>query len=152
MTAELIIRKAFEVFSKIERPEHFTNHAHCCECKEHDNVLLAYTPDTITRDALGHMGWDPITFTTDYGFRYYLPGLIRIVLTESANESYYEQFLWHTLGEGDYDRYTSCTDEEKQIVLLVLEFLLENHTEEIDQECLSDELLLAVEKWSDKDK
>lgn len=94
------------------------------------------------------MGWDPITFTSDLGFRYYLPGLIRIVLTEFGH---YEQFLWHILGNVEYNRYTSCTKEEKEVVSLALQFLLEHRSEEIDKECLGDELIQAIEKWSDKD-
>lgn len=148
MTADEIIAEAMAVFAAVERPAHFTNYEHCSECREHDDVLLAHDPQTITRDALGSMGWDPITFSTDAGFRYYLPGLIRILLTETGYDSYCEQFFWHAIGGGDYDRSKACTPQEKAVVARALRFLLENRAAEMDAECLSDELLMALEKWS----
>jgi len=148
MTKDEIIAEAVKLFSDVARPEHFTNHEHCPECKDHDEELLAFNPSSITREALGTMGWDPITFTTDQGFRYYLPGLIRVVLTETGDDSYYEQFLWHVIGSGDYERIKACTTAEKEVVGKVLQFLLESRTEELEQECLGDDILIAIEKWT----
>ena len=148
MTSDEIIDEAFAVFGAVERPEHFTNHEHCPECKEHDDTLLAFDPRSITREALGGMGWDPITFTTDDGFRYYLPGLIRIVLTETGDNSYYEQFLWHTVGGGGYERVGACSAVERDVVARALEYLFENRMEALEQECLEDEILAALEKWT----
>lgn len=148
MTEADIIAAAERVFAAVERPAQFTDREHCCECREHDDVLLAHDPQTITREALGGMGWDPITFTTDEGFRYYLPGLIRILLSGTGADSYYEQFLWHAVGGGDYDRSRACAPAEKAVVLSALGFLLEHRAAEIDAECLGDELLAAIEKWS----
>ncbi len=147
--AKELIDQAVSIFSVVQRPEHFTDYQHCCECQEHDDTLNAFYPDTITRDALGTMGWDPITFATDQGFRYYLPGLIRIVLSEQGNNNYYEQFLWHIVGGGDYQRINACSESERGIVVKTLNFLLENREKEIEQECLEDDLLTAIEKWSD---
>ncbi|MCW8886526.1 MAG: hypothetical protein OQK12_14960 [Motiliproteus sp.] len=144
-----ILSQAERLIGDVERPEHFTNHTHCCECQEHDETLLNYTPQTITRAALGGMGWDPITFATDIGFRYYLPGLVRIVLTETGDDSYYEQFLWHMLGDGEhYKRREICSVEERLLVARVLDHLLNNFSQEMDEECLSDDLLAAIEKWA----
>ena len=83
---EQLIKEAKEVFGKVARPNHFADYTHCSECAEHDETLRAYTPDTITREALGHAGWDPITFATDTGFRYYLPALIRMALTQTGGD------------------------------------------------------------------
>jgi hypothetical protein len=148
--AESIIRKAEEVFSGIERPEHFTNHTHCCECRDHDDELQPFTPATIPRSALGHMGWDPITFCTDQGFRYFLPGMIRIVLTETGEDNYFEQFMWHVsaIAEG-HDRYKVCTPAERAVVAMTLNWLLEHRSEEIEQEMVAQDLLSAIERWSD---
>jgi len=148
MTKDQIIDEAFTVFSSITRPDNFTNFQHCAECKEHNETLLAYEPRSITRKALGTMGWDPITFTSDHGFKYFLPGLIRVVLTESGNNNYYEQFLWHTIGEGNYDRIKTFTNEERKVVLKALQFLLDNKAEEIEFECLEEDILNAIEKWT----
>lgn len=148
-TAEAIITEAEAVFGKLERPEHFTNHTHCCECRDHDDELQPYTPADIPRSALGHMGWDPITFCTDEGFRYFLPGLIRIAFTERGEDNYYEQFVWHmTPMEGGHDRFTICTAEERAVVARALAWLLENRADEIERECVPDELLAALERWT----
>ena len=151
LSAQELIAEAFSVFGDVGRPAHFTNHEHCEECREHDDTLLAHDPASITRQALGTMGWDPITFTTDEGFRYYLPGLIRVVLTETGNESYIEQFLWHMTGSGDYQRVRCFSKDEKSVVASVLHFLLEHRTAELQQECLDDEILAAIETWTRDD-
>ena len=150
-TAESIIARAFEVGAGVSRPAHFTNHTHCCECLDHDNELQPHTPETIPRSALGTMAWDPITFCTDEAFRYYLPGLIRIVLTESGEDNYYEQFLWHLtyVGEGR-DWHHICTQEERKVVAAALNWLLENRSEEVEAECASEDLLAAIERWDTK--
>ncbi len=146
---EAIIAEAEAIFGKLERPPHFTNHTHCCECRDHDDELQPYTPADIPRSALGHMGWDPITFCTDEGFRYFLPGLIRVVLTESGEDNYYEQFVWHmTPVAGGHDRFTICTAEERAVVAMALAWLLDNRADEIERECASDALLAALERWS----
>lgn len=149
MDATEIIARSEEVFADVERPKHFTNHTHCCECRDHDLELQPYTPATIPRTALGTMGWDPITFCTDEGFRYWLPGLIRIVLTQTGEDNYYEQFLWHIQAvEGGHDRYAVCTEEERVVIAMTLAWLLEHRSAEIEQECDSQELLWAIERWS----
>lgn len=150
-TAETIIQKALEIGAEIQRPEHFTDHKHCCECQDHDDELQPYTPANIPRSALGNMGWDPITFCTDDGFRYFLPGMIRIVLTEPGEDSYIEQFLWHLnyVGEGR-DWHHVCTEEERAVVGEALRWLLEYRSDEIEMECASNDLLSALERWSER--
>ena len=147
--AAKIIAKAERIGALIERPAHFTNHEHCCECQDHDDELQPYTPATIPRKALGHMGWDPITFCTDHAFRYWLPGLIRIALTETGEDAYYEQLLWHLnyVAEG-YDRIASCSIDEREVVLEALNWLLEHRSEDIERECASEDLFSALERWS----
>lgn len=146
-----IIESARTVFAGIERPAHFTNHTHCCECAEHDEELQPFTPDDLTLEALGNMGWDPITFCTDQAFRYLLPGLIRIVLTEDGEENYYEQFLWHVTPQGEYNRHAACSTEERIVVAQALAWLLENRSAEIEREMCSTELLYALETWTERD-
>jgi len=149
MENDKIIDRAFALFQNVERPAHFTDFTHCCECQEHDEVLLASTPATISRSDLGTMAWDPITFTTGAGFRYYIPGLIRVVLTETGDSSYYDQFLWHMASlEQVKERCPDITDEECEIISETLEYLLNHRTTEIDEECLADTLLSTVEWWS----
>jgi hypothetical protein len=149
MERDRIIERAFTVFQNVERPAHFTNFNHCCECREHDEVLLAGTPATISRSDLGTMAWDPITFTTGTGFRYYIPGLIRVVLTQTGDNNYYEQFLWHMASPDQVkERCPEITEEECEVISETLEYLLNHRTTEIDEECMADTLLAAVESWT----
>ena len=128
-----LLREATGVFSKVQRPEHFTDYQHCCECAEHDDTLAAYTPDTITREALGHAGWDPMTFATDSGFRYYLPALIRMALTQSGDDYYIDQFLSQVIRDGPRNsRWRACTGEQRAVVLEALHLLLEQRLDEIE--------------------
>ena len=144
-----LIEEATEVFGKVPRPEHFTNHSHCCECAEHDEVLQKFTPDTINREALGHAGWDPMTFATETGFRYYLPALIRMALTKKDDEYYIDQFLSQVIRDGPRNsRWLACTREERAIVLEALHALLEERTEEVDNWLDADRLMQAIEIWS----
>jgi len=150
-SAQQLIEEANEVFGKVPRPEHFTDYTHCCECAEHDEVLQKYTPDTVTREALGHAGWDPITFATDAGFRYYLPALIRMALTKSGDDYYIDQFLSQVIRDGPRNsRWLACASEERAVILKALHFLLEERIEEIDNWLDADRLVQAIEIWSDR--
>ena len=145
---QAILRRAQQVFGALPRPDHFTDHEHCCECAEHDRTLAAHDPASIPREALGHMGWDPITFTDDTAFRYYLPGLIRVVMTTAGDDEYFEQFLWHvSLAAPIQDRHAACTPAEREVVAATLRFLLDYRTAEVEAACQGQELLDALERW-----
>ena len=147
---EALIDKAVQVFGRVSRPEHFTDYTHCCECAEHDDTLRAHTPDTITREALGHAGWDPMTFATDTAFRYYLPALIRMALTRQGNDYYIDQFLSQVIRDGPRNsRWLACTRDERAVVLEALHTLLEERAEEVDNWLDADRLMQAIGIWSD---
>ena len=144
------LRKANKVFSKVQRPEHFTDYQHCCECAEHDDTLSAHTPDTITREALGHAGWDPVTFATDSGFRYYLPALMRMALTRTGDDYYIDQFLSQVIRDGPRNsRWRACTAEQRTVVRDALLLLLEQRLDEIEENYDADRLMQAIDIWSD---
>lgn len=150
-TIRKIIDEANAVFAKVERPQHFTDHTHCCECAEHDDTLQQYTPDTITREALGHAGWDPVTFSNDEGFRYYLPALIRWALTGTGDDEYIEQFLSQVIRDGpENSRWEACTPEERAVVLKALHALLDERTEDVDNWLDADRLMQAIEIWTNQ--
>lgn len=149
-SVEALINKAAKVFGKVPRPEHFTDYTHCCECAEHDDTLRGYTPDTITREALGHAGWDPMTFATDTAFRYYLPALIRMALTKQGDDYYIDQFLSQVIRDGPRNsRWVACTREERAVVLKALHTFLEERTEDVDNWLDADRLMQAIDIWSD---
>jgi hypothetical protein len=148
-----LIDKANEIFGKVARPEHFTDYTHCCECAEHDETLNAHTPDTITREALGHAGWDPMTFATDTGFRYYLPALIRMALTQTGDDYYIDQFLSQVIRDGPRNsRWCACNPEERALVVKTLHALLDTRAEEIENSLDADRLMRAIDIWSDDGK
>lgn len=150
LSAEEIIARALAFAERLPRPAHFTNHTHCCECQEHDEELQPYTPADVPRAALGTGGWDPITFTTLEGFRYFLPGLVRVVLTETGEDDYYDQFLWHVgMDQRWAERRAACSPEERELVRAALEWLLEHRAQEFEDGMLADDLLDALAKWSD---
>jgi hypothetical protein len=145
-----LIREAFEAFGAVPRPEHFTNHTHCCECAEHDETLRAFDRQTIPRAALGHAGWDPMTFATDAGFRYYAPALIRTALMESGDACYVEQLLSQVIRDGPRNsRWLACTPRERSAIAKALNALLEERLDELAASHDGDRLMQAIEIWSD---
>jgi len=150
MSYKTLIDEATQIFGKVPRPEHFTDYTHCSECAEHDSTLRAHTAETITREALGHAGWDPMTFATDSGFRYYLPALIRMALTGSDDDYYIDQFLSQVIRDGPRNsRWCACTVEERAVVHKALVWLLEERTADVDNWLDADRLMQAIDIWSD---
>jgi hypothetical protein len=78
--AEEIARSAEIAFDSVGKPEHFTDHAHCDECAEHDATLRGCSRATISRADFGRPGWSPISFCSAHGLMYYLPALMRYSL------------------------------------------------------------------------
>ena len=90
---------------------------HCDECEEHDLTLLAHTPETISLEELGDPGCDPICFVSDQGFRYFMPGLVRLTLEQTEN--FFDTFLGHL----DPQRIGTFDFEQTQAILGLLEYL-----------------------------
>jgi len=144
------IQQATQLFN-VPKPEHFTNHCHCCACAEHDETLLAYDVNTIGVEQLGNPGWDPLCFSSVEGFLYYVPALIRITLDtmEKPQERYLDQFLFHLMRDGkDNDVVRACSPEQRAFVAEFLEYLMERYSAELDGYTYSDAILKAYEIWS----
>ncbi len=145
-----LIEKVAAVFAQVARPDHFTDYTHCCECAEHDDTLRAHAPDSIPREALGHARWDPMTFATDTGFRYYLPAMIRLALTGSGDDYYIDQFLSQIVRDGPRNsRWCACTPEERSVVAETLYALVETRAAEIENNLDADRLMQAIDIWAD---
>ncbi len=145
-----LIQQAEALFGREPRPEHFTNHLHCCECAEHDETLQAHTPQTIGLKELGSPAWDPACFMTAEAFRYYFPAMIRLVLLGTGDSYYADQFLFHLTYDGARNRrWQAFNIEERNLVVNVLELLLEEKLEEIENGHDADNLATALEIWSD---
>ena len=133
------------------KPEHFTNYQHCCECAEHDETLGSHDIDSIGINELGNPGWDPICFCNAEGFLYYMPALIRLTLDsmEKPEEFYLDQLLFHLIGDGkDNRRVSACNAEQRQFVARFLEYLTENYMTRIEAGlCHADDILKAHDIW-----
>lgn len=147
---QALIDKAQRLFGATPRPEHFVNHAHCCECAEHDATLRDHTPQSIGIDELGNPAWDPICFATEEAFLYYFPALVRLAMEGDADSYYFDQFLSHVILDGPRNRrWSSFSVAQRQLVGEVLEYMLEHRAEQVDQGTDADRLLEAIAIWAD---
>jgi Family of unknown function (DUF6714) len=148
-----IIQSVQQAFVKRRRPSHFTNYKHCEECAEHDEVLRSRDIHSLRIDDVGNPGWDPICFTSPEGFAYYIPAFVRLALAEPVEPYgwYGSQLLFHLCSDGRRnERILACTFEQRRAVVAFLCHLVETRSHLADRYYCSDELVRAIEYWSDK--
>lgn len=139
--------QARELFGNVPRPDHFTNHEHCCECAEHDATLRNETPDTLAYEKL-QPGWDPFCFVTPAGFQYYFPALVRLALEGSGHEYFIDRLLFHLEYDGDNNaRYLQFSPQQRDYVVRLLHHLVDTRAGEIEANCDSDALFRVIEIW-----
>ncbi len=144
-----LIAEAKVLFGDVPRPDNFTDFEHCCECAEHDETLQAHTPDTIGYAELGTPGWDPVCFATPEAYKYYFPAFVRLALEGSDDTYYLDQFLFHLTYDGPRnEHWRSFTAPQRKYVENLLAHLFETKAEEIDWNFDADDLLRAIELWS----
>lgn len=151
MTDAETLQLVSEAFATSPRPEHFTDHTHCCECSEHDALLCSRGRDTLSLDDVGNPGWDPICFVTNEGFAYYFPALARLALLEphGACAWYFEQLLFHLdETEKPQKRSPTCTPEQCRAVVRFLEHVRDTRRELVAQYRCATELSDALRVWS----
>ncbi|TFZ06032.1 hypothetical protein EZ313_05120 [Ramlibacter henchirensis] len=139
-------------FGAAPRPEHFTNHTHCCECAEHDDVLRSRTRETLQHADVGNPGWDPICFTSAEGFAYYFPALARLALAEPSREHgwYADQLLFHlSSGFKENTYYLHCDADRRAAVARLLGHLIQTRTALIEDYAAADEFLRCHELWGE---
>jgi hypothetical protein len=81
-----VLRLVEEAFADVPRPEHFTNHLHCDECLEHDELLRSRDRASLTVEDVGETSWTPLPLLTPEGYRYYMPALIRLALSAEGED------------------------------------------------------------------
>jgi len=148
-----ILQTVQQAFAECRRPEHFTNFTHCEECAEHDEVLRSRDVHTLRIEDVENPGWEPICFTTDEGFAYYLPALVRLALAEpTATHGWYGgQLLFHLCSDGRQNhRVLACTPAQRRAVADFLRHLVETRAALADSECHTDDLFQALEIWSEE--
>jgi hypothetical protein len=145
------IEQAKQLF-QTEKPAHFTNYLHCEECEEHDQTLLNHDIDTISLDELGSPAWDPICFCSDEGKQYYLPALVRLCLESMDDDFYFAQLLFHLEADGPKNSfYLSCNNEQRRFIFQFIEFIITEHSDELEQSFSVDEAFRAREIWNGTD-
>jgi hypothetical protein len=146
-----ILNTVQQAFSHCQRPSHFTNYTHCCECFEHDELLRSRNQDTLTFDDVGNGGYDPICFILPEGFSYYFPALARLALSPLDPKWgwYGPQLFFHLTLDGHHNiRWQQCSPEQRLAVRQLLEHILETRAELIDSYNCTDDLFHAIEIWS----
>ncbi len=142
------VEQAKQIFL-CEKPEHFTNYEHCCECFEHDETLRNSDVDSIGYGELGNAGWDPICFCTVEGKKYYMPALVRLSLSSIDEQFYLEQFLFHLEGDGmNNDLFQSCSSKQRQFIARFIEYCIINHANKLESNLCQDEALRVHEIWT----
>jgi len=141
------INEAKRIF-ETERPQHFTNHTHCEECLESDNILLSKSIDDIGLEELGVHG-DPLYFCTDQGKRYFMPSFVRLAISTIDDEFYLGQFLFHLEGNGENNKlFKSCTVEQRKFIANFIEFVIDNYTSQIESSGSEHKAVRVHEIWS----
>lgn len=142
------VEQAKRVF-EIEKPEHFTNFNHCDECWDHDQILLKHTIDSISINELGNPAWDPICFCSNDGKKYYMPALIRLCFETLGSDFYFSQLLFHLELDGARNSfYLSCSQQQRQFIFDFIEFMILQHTTELELEMCVDEAFRARAIWA----
>jgi hypothetical protein len=141
------ISEAKRIF-ETERPQHFTNHTHCEECLDSDNILLSKSIDDIGIEELGVPG-DPLYFCTDQGKKYFMPSFVRLALSTIDDEFYLGQLLFHLEGKGENNKlFKSCSVEQRQFIAAFIEFVIDNYTPQIESSGLVHKAVRVHEIWS----
>jgi hypothetical protein len=146
-----ILRLVQTAFARCERPEHFTDYKHCCECSEHDELLRSRDNNTLQSEDVGNAGWDPLCFVQPSGFGYFFPALARLALTEPnpARDWYLPQLLFHLTYEGEANRHLQSFDQEQRhAVAALLQQISTTRAVLVDEWSCRDELRHAITLWS----
>ena len=144
-----LLDEAIELFGSTPRPEHFTDHNHCCECAEHDETLRKQTLETLSYDCL-RPGWDPLCFINPEGFQYYFPALVRLALEGTGDSYFIDQLIFHLELDGKRNtRYLKFTPEQRSYVVKLLHHLVETRADEIEENFDSDALFRTIGIWGE---
>ncbi len=138
-------------FGDVAKPKHFTDFNHCCECREHDELLAAHDRNTIGMAELGNAGWDPLCFASDVGKAYYMPALARLALAPVDPERgwYGEQLLFHLSSGGPHNSFfLYCNPTQRAAVAALLAHIIESRASSPELQMRQDEWLRAHDLWS----
>lgn len=145
------IRQIDAAFAAVERPEHFTDFTHCCECSEHDELLRSRDRDSLQLADVGNAGWDPLCFCSAQGIAYWLPALVRFALRaeDSTQDWYGDQLVFHLSYGGAENRLLQwCNDQQRLAIARLIGHLIETRSATIDRYGLSERFCDCHGLWS----
>ncbi|GAG58652.1 unnamed protein product, partial [marine sediment metagenome] len=113
-----ILEEFLQGYGASERPRKFGNPSHCDECAEANSLLMDRSPDDLDREELSEpsKGWF-FSWMGEDGWRYFLPGFIRIALTNP------EDNLWILLERLQSDDLSTLSEPQRGALYKVLDYV-----------------------------
>jgi hypothetical protein len=153
LTDDDVLALVTRAFQDVARPEHFTNHTHCDECWEHDDLLRDRDLTTLDIRDVGSQAWNPITMATPHGFAYYFPALVRLALAPQPEKLdwYGYTILFELRWDGPRNkRWQYFSANQRTAVSLFLEHLYRTRLKDIASYDCEYELLETLDIWSER--
>ncbi len=153
MNIEALKNEAYEVFSEFKRPEKFQRQSDVDpESEEHEKTLQKYKRHTLSLDAVGSIGYNPITGINAQGMAYFMPRLIELALdlkniTKSESEPYLWNFILQIMPYDNEERFYLFQTEHKAFVCKVLQSIQETYSTYIENNCFESEIQDSIKKW-----
>lgn len=151
MTDADLLSEVTAVFGRCERPEHFTDFRHCCECAEHDQLLRSRDVMSLRIEDVGNPGWDPLCFTSAEGLLYYFPAMARLALDDPHPTLGWYAFQLHfhlTYDHADNRMLRAAAPDQRRAVVGLLRHLVASRPALCDEWDCREELLAAAELWA----
>src|SRR5690242_17899206 len=137
MDKDTILAAIDQAFGDLPRPKTMVrNPNHCDECSDHEAVMQAVTPQTITLKEIGNIGWDPVCYLTDEAFCYFMLGFARIALAKPG--SYLFQFFLH-LNYEPSSRIDAFNREQRRAVKQLVDYIGETMPDKVTANMIDDE-------------
>ena len=148
---QAVLHQIDAAFADADKPEHFTDPTHCNECREHDETLRARTRETLQRNDVGNLGWDPIVFSSADGVGYFFPALARFALLPDVwhdNNWYAVQLLSYLAWEGSENKLRAWSSPpRRQGVQKLLSHLAITRSDAIAKHNAGEDLHNALTVW-----
>jgi hypothetical protein len=145
-----LLRQIDSAFGAVERPAHFTDFTHCCECAEHDELLRSRDRRSLRIEDVGNPGWDPLCFCSAQGIAYFFPALARLALVEGETSWYGEQLHFHLSYDGRDNRLLRYCDPAQRVAVAgLLAHLLASRGQRIASYSMDNDFRQCLAMWSD---
>ena len=137
-------------FGGVPRPNHFTNYEHCEECLEHDQTLSAKPRDELTREDLGMIGWNPVTFCQLPAKAYLFPRLAKELLAEpDTTWGWYGPEFICLVECTEFRHY--CNEHQRATVAAILLHAIETRAGLVESYGYTNEFLACHAEWGSRE-